>query len=176
MKNYFAYKHGPNNIPETIGDFVSNQYCLCIDEECRVETILSMMVHMRTRVAAIVSTGNIFQGLVARSALLGGLKINADFNVGQAIDTGHASALRAGDVMIRAEYFLPSELSPHEALEIMVESGHHTLPVLEDNAHFVGIAERHKLEHLIYPPMPGQIPAHATRDLAHGAYSVRAGH
>ena len=146
MKSNLAYKYDMVIEPTTIGELVSDQACLCVSDDCPVETLLAMMSNMGTRLAAVVSKGGAFQGVVNRSALLGTLMIDGDFNVGERISTIRAKAMRAGDVMIGLPCFLPSELSIQDALEIMVEHGYSTMPVLDDNARFVGIAEKHNLQ------------------------------
>lgn len=126
---------------QTVGSLVEDSTCLCISADTPIETVLAMMAHMETRVAAVIDNGNVFKGIVNRSSLLGGLMIHSDFDVGSAIDTAVLKKLTASDVMTTAIPFLASELSVHDAAELMTEHGFTTMPVLGDNAQFVGIAD-----------------------------------
>lgn len=126
---------------QTVGSLVEDNTCLCISADTPIETILAMMAHMETRIAAVIDNGNVFHGIVNRSSLLGGLMIHSDFDVGSAIDTAILKQLKASDVMTTAIPFLASELSVHDAIELMHEHGYSTMPVLGDNAQFIGIAD-----------------------------------
>lgn len=126
---------------QTVGSLVEDKTCLCISADTPIETVLAMMAHMETRVAAVIDNGNVFKGIVNRSSLLGGLMIHSDFDVGSAIDTAILKQLKASDVMTTAIPFLASELSIHDAAELMTEHGFTTMPVLGDNAQFVGMAD-----------------------------------
>ena len=126
---------------QTVGSLVEDNTCLCISADTPIETVLAMMAHMETRVAAVIDNGNVFKGVVNRSSLLGGLMIHSDFDVGSAIDTAILKQLKASDVMTTAIPFLASELSIHDAAELMSEHGFTTMPVLGDNAQFVGMAD-----------------------------------
>lgn len=145
MKTNLAHRDDVMTEEETIGHLVESQTCLCISADCPIETVLAMMSNMETRVAAVINPGNVFQGLVNRSSILGGLIIHGNFDVGSAIDTSQLKRLKAADVMITSTSFLTSELSVRDALEIMAEYGYSTMPVLKENAQFVGIAEMRDL-------------------------------
>jgi CBS domain-containing protein len=141
MKSNLAYQHDVMVEAQTIGQLVSIQPCLCIAEDCPVDTIMAMMSNMGTHVAAVVGKGNVFEGFVNRSSLLGHVTIKADFDVAKDLDLSPATRLKAGDVMIGLHSFLPSDLDISEAIRIMEEHGYKAIPVLGDNAQFVGIAE-----------------------------------
>lgn len=150
MKTNLAHKYDTRFFPlmdetQTVGSLVEDVPCLCVSTDCPIETVLAMMAHMETRTAAVIDNGNVYHGLVNRSSLLGGLMINSDFDVGSPIDTAILKKLTAADVMTTSIPFLASELSVHDAIELMSEYGFTTMPVLKENAQFVGIAEMRDL-------------------------------
>lgn len=150
MKTNLAQQYDTQFFPlldetQTVGNLVEDRACLCVSTDCSIETVLAMMSHMETRTAAVIDNGNVFHGLVSRSSLLGGLMIHSDFDVGSPIDTAILKKLTAADVMATSIPFLASELSVHDAIELMSEHGYTTMPVLKENAQFVGIAEMRDL-------------------------------
>lgn len=146
MKPNHAYQHTVMVEAQTIGQLVSAQPCLCVSDDCPVDTVMAMMSNMGTRIAAVIGKGNVFEGLVSRSSLLGHVTVHADFDVGTEPDLSPAARLKAGDVMIGLHSFLSCDLDVSDAVWIMEKHGYKTMPVLGDNARFVGIAEINTLK------------------------------
>jgi len=128
-------------IPETIGDFVSEQTYLSLPPDCPVETILNIMNHNGKRVAGVVDADRILLGFLTRSNIFGKLVIEPGFDVGAEIQTRAIKSLTAADVMIHHPAFLASELGIKDALAIMGEYGYQYMPVLCERARLIGIAD-----------------------------------
>lgn len=139
MKSNLAMKNTATVDSPSIGALVSDQACLCIAEDCPIDTVLAMMSHMGTRTAAVLGQGGVFKGLVHRSSLLANLPGHADIH--DSVASLPSPRLTAGDIMITGQPVLVSELDADYALRLMTNYGYKIMPVLEDGGRFAGLAD-----------------------------------